>query len=264
MTTIEYREVVDDEEFCTRAATTEDGVKSLEGYAIRFGVWSLDLGGFKERIAAVAVEKTLGRNGKRNDIYALHNHDSSKVLGNTRAGTLVLTPDERGLHDKIAMPDTSYANDLLVSVGRRDVRGQSFGMSVPKGGDEWNSDFTERQVNELRLHEVSVVTFPAYPQTSISARSLAMFAAATGTERDELAEAFEALRSGVELTDEYRDLLVEAVHRSRTEPDEATEVVRAIEDATEDTEAIDLAQRAALADHFALIERKHSLQLASL
>lgn len=263
MTTIEYRELVDDEEFETRAAVTDDGGKSLDGYAIRFNVWSLDLGGWKERIAPVAVDKTLKRNGTRNDIYALANHDSGKVLGNTRSGTLVLTPDDRGVHDKIALPDTSYANDLHVVVDRKDVRGQSFGMSVVN--DEWNTDFTERQVNELRLHEVSVVTFPAYPQTSISARSLAMFAAKTGTERDDLANAFEALRSGADLSDEHRDLLVEAVNRSRTDVDEAGAVIEQLNDeARAESEAADLAQRAALADHFALIERKHSLQLASL
>ena len=109
------------------------------------------------------------------------------------------------------------------------MRGQSFGFSVPRGGDEWNSDFTERTVTEFRLHEVSVVTFPAYTQTSVSARSLAMFEAESGRDRDDLASAWDSFMRG-EMTAEHADVLIEAVQRKHPRSDEAAEVVEQIED----------------------------------
>lgn len=228
-TVVEYREITDDGEFETRATVAEDGSKVLEGYAFRYNAWSLDLGGFRERLAPGAADVTLRA---RNDIKALANHDSSKVLGSTRAHTLTIESDSAGARDRIALPDTTYANDLWVSVDRRDVRGQSFGMSVV--ADEWNADYTERIVHEFRLHEVSVVTFPAYPQTSVSARSLAMFEARSGRSRDDLAAAIEALRSG-SLTDDLADVLTEAIQRSRGVSDEdAADTIRAIEEVAED------------------------------
>ena len=133
MTVIEYREVADVEEFETRASVTDDGAKVLSGYAFRYNSWSLDLGGFKERLAPSSADKTLRA---RNDIKALANHDSSKVLGSTKARTLEIESDSAGARDVITLPDTTYAHDLWTVVDRRDVRGQSFGMSVVADGIE--------------------------------------------------------------------------------------------------------------------------------
>lgn len=234
MTVIEYREVADVEEFETRASVTDDGAKVLSGYAFRYNSWSLDLGGFKERLAPSSADKTLRA---RNDIKALANHDSSKVLGSTKARTLEIESDSAGARDVITLPDTTYAHDLWTVVDRRDVRGQSFGMSVV--ADEWNADYTERVVNEFRLHEVSVATFPAYPSTSVSARSLAMFEARSGRSRDDLAAAIDALRSG-EMTDEYADLLTEAIQRSRGVSDEDAAAVLEQVDELRDAEPADV------------------------
>lgn len=230
MATIEYREITDDGEFETRASVTDDGSKVLEGYAFRYGSWSLDLGGFRERLAPGAADVTLR---SRNDIKALANHDSSKVLGSTRAKTLTIESDSAGARDRIVLPDTSFANDLWVSVDRRDIRGQSFGFSTVS--DEWNSDYTERTITEFRLHEVSVTAFPAYPTTSVSARALAMFEARSGRSRDDLANAIEALRNGV-VTDEHADILAEAIQRSRgVSDDDAAALIRDVEQLSEET-----------------------------
>lgn len=234
MTTIEYREVADDLHE-TRASVNADGSKSLEGYAIRFDVWSQDLGGFRERLSPDSTDATLRA---RNDVKALVNHESRLVIGSTRAKTLVLESTAQGVRDHIALPDTSYANDLHTVVDRGDVRGQSFGFSVPRGGDAWNSDFTERTVLALRLHEVSVVTFPAYVQTSVSARSLAMFEAESGRDREDLATAWGAFMRG-EMTAEHADTLIEAVQRKHPRSDEAADVVEQIEDVRDaDPEAV--------------------------
>ena len=166
MTVIEYREVADVEEFETRASVSDDGAKILSGYAFRYNSWSLDLGGFKERLAPSSADKTLRA---RNDIKALANHDSSKVLGSTKARTLEIESDSAGARDIITLPDTTYAHDLWTVVDRRDVRGQSFGMSVV--ADEWNADYTERRILEVKLFDVSVVTYPANPATVVQLRA---------------------------------------------------------------------------------------------
>src|SRR5690349_13705723 len=72
---------------------SEDG-KKLRGYAIVFGSMSVDLGGFRELIAPEAVDRTLGAAA---DVRALVDHDSGKVIGRTRAGTLQLKKDSKGL-----------------------------------------------------------------------------------------------------------------------------------------------------------------------
>ena len=140
----------------------------IEGYAAVFDQWSEDLGFFREKIRMGAFAKTI----KEADIRALFNHDPNYVLGRNRAATLELSEDDHGLEMKITPPDTSYANDLRESIERGDIDQASFGFGTIR--DEWNheTDPPERELIELRLYDVSVVTYPAYPQTSVSARTL--------------------------------------------------------------------------------------------
>jgi uncharacterized protein len=147
-----------------RAETGPDaGV--LRGYAIRFNEPSLDLGGFREIIAPSAVRRMLTGSP---DVRAFVDHDPAKVIGRNRAGTLQYKADTGGLSVEIYPPNTSIARDLLVSVERRDITGMSFQFNAID--DEWALDdknFPRRTVTDMRVSEVSVVTFPAYPTTSI-------------------------------------------------------------------------------------------------
>ena len=146
----------------------------IEGYAEVFDQWSEDLGFFREKIRQGAFAKTI----KEADIRALFNHDPNYVLGRNRAATLELSEDDHGLEMRITPPDTSYANDLRESIDRGDIDQASFGFGTVR--DLWDHDAEppERELIELRLYDVSVVTYPAYPQTSVSARTLgAMFVA---------------------------------------------------------------------------------------
>ena len=146
----------------------------IEGYAAVFDQWSEDLGFFREKIRQGAFAKTI----KEADIRALFNHDPNYVLGRNRAATLELSEDDHGLEMRITPPDTSYANDLRESIDRGDIDQASFGFGTVR--DLWDHDAEppERELIELRLYDVSVVTYPAYPQTSVSARTLgAMFVA---------------------------------------------------------------------------------------
>lgn len=209
---IEYRHIAGD--LAELRADDESEGKRLKGYAAKFNSRSEDMG-FRETIDPEAFTKTLK---SRNDVKALVNHDTSMVIGSTRAGTLTLALDERGLADDIDLPDTTYANDLHVVVKRGDVSGQSFGFSVVR--DEWSKDYSERRLLEVRLHEVSVVTFPAYKASTVSARALARLAHRTQQDAEALADAMTALEAGGELSPDQAALLMEAVDRSTAKADE--------------------------------------------
>lgn len=190
---------------------TSDGM-TLTGYAARFNEPSEPLP-FVERIAPGAFKRSLR---SKNDIKLLWNHDSSMVLGSTRAKTLSLFEDERGLRVEAMLPDTSAGRDAKVLIQRGDVTGFSFGFTVPKGGDSWNSDGTERTLKSVRLHEVSVgVAFPAYPSTNGTAqvRSLDKLATRAEVDADALAVAFDKLEAGDDITADERDLLATVIDK---------------------------------------------------
>jgi len=145
----------------------DDG--GIVGYAAVFNEWSQPLGFFKERIRPGAFKKTL----EDSDVRALFNHDPNYVLGRNTAGSLDLKEDKQGLRFSINPPATQWANDLQVSVKRGDIDQASFGFEAIK--DDWDhkSEPMERELIEVRLFDVSVVTYPAYTQTKVTARSLA-------------------------------------------------------------------------------------------
>lgn len=141
----------------------------IVGHAAVFNALSEDLGGFREKIAPGTFAKTI----KADDIRALFNHDSAFVLGRNKAGTLDLEEDREGLAISIDPPDTTFARDLLVSIERGDISQMSFGFRTVS--DEWADQDKQtpvRTLTEVRLLDVSPVTFPAYPQTDVALRAL--------------------------------------------------------------------------------------------
>lgn len=141
----------------------------LVGYASIFDAWSEDLGGFRERVQPGAFANAV----KNSDVRALINHDPSLILGRTKNGTLSVREDDTGLWMEVTLPDTQYARDLVESVKRGDIDQMSFGFSVLNDDWVWADDGTIRRtiIEVDRLYDVSPVTYPAYPQTSVSARS---------------------------------------------------------------------------------------------
>jgi hypothetical protein len=84
----------------------------------------------------------------------------------------------------------------------------SFGFSVPKNGDIWNEERTERTLKEVRLHEVSIVTsFPAYASTTAQVRTIDILAKRAGCEVDRVADAIRSIESGGELSSEQREVI---------------------------------------------------------
>jgi hypothetical protein len=185
---------------------------TFAGYAAVFNSDSEPLP-FLEQIRPGAFQRTLGA---RNNVKMFVNHDDTMVLASTRSGTLRLSEDGRGLRAEADLPDTTYARDLAVLMSRGDVDSMSFGFSVPRGGDEWSQDGARRYLNEIRLHEVSVVTgFPAYEATSATIRKAQILAQRTQTDADALADALTALESGNTISDDQASLLVDVVERQR-------------------------------------------------
>lgn len=146
----------------------EDGSRRIEGYAAVFDVLSVPLWGFRERIRPGAFARTI----READVRALWNHDSNFVLGRTKSGTLDLAEDDIGLRIAIRPPETQWARDLMVTIERGDVDQMSFGFVV--AGESWHTEGNEtiREVEDVDLFDVSPVTFPAYPQTTVQVREL--------------------------------------------------------------------------------------------
>lgn len=151
-----------------------DASRKIRGYAIVFDALSQDLGGFREIIKPEAVNRTLS---EALDVRALVDHDSSKVIGRIRSGTLSLRKDRRGLRADIDPADTTTGRDILELVRRGDISGMSFAFRTLT--DEWRMEDGEtiREVLDMTISEVSIVSFPAYQQTSVEVaqRSLRAF-----------------------------------------------------------------------------------------
>jgi len=166
------------------ARQAEDGTMRLSGYAAVFNDSSVPLP-FKESIAPGAFRKTLSETP---DVRLLINH-SGLPLARTKNGTLTLTEDDRGLYMDATIADTSEGRDLYKLVERGDVDQMSFAFRVIR--QKYNDDRSQRTLTEVSLADgdVSVVTYPAYPTTSVEAR-------------EALRKAIDAVKEGREVTGE--------------------------------------------------------------
>jgi hypothetical protein len=161
----------------------EGGAPTIIGHPLLYDVWSEDLGGFRERIRSGAASTTI----LQKNIKLLFNHDPNIVLASRGSGTLDLTEQVKGVRMRATAPANQFINDLVLEPMRRgDIDQMSFAFRVtgsawnsrdggkpPLGtGEIWNSDYTEREILQLVMFDVSVVTFPAYAQTDASVRTL--------------------------------------------------------------------------------------------
>ena len=152
------------EDFKTR---DDDGNPIIEGYFAVFNsnyeLWE----GAVETIAPTAFDNSL-----QNDVRALINHDTTLVIGRTTNNTLELKVDSRGLWGRIRInPKDSDAMNIHARVERGDVSQCSFGFFIRSEETEFLDDGTIKwTLTDVDLFEVSCCTFPAYEETSISAR----------------------------------------------------------------------------------------------
>lgn len=153
-----------------RAESKEgEGLPEILGYAALFNV-ATDLGYGTESIAQGAFSESLQRG---DDVRALFNHDPNLILGRTKAGTLALNEDLKGLKVRILPPDTTLGKDLVKSIERGDISQMSFGFYIDAEeisySDNGNPHFT---IVRASLFDVSPVTFPAYEETEVEVSSM--------------------------------------------------------------------------------------------
>jgi uncharacterized protein len=205
--------------FEIREVEGTDGM-TFEGYASVFNSESEDLGGFRETVAPGAFKRSLQ---SRNDIKMLFNHDTGAILGSTRSGSMTLVEDERGLKVRATLPQTSLANDVAELIRTGIVDSMSFGFSVIR--DSWDASGTNRVLEAVRLHEVSIVAFPAYSGTAgtTTMRGLDKVAERANVDADELADALLKLEEGAELSIDEATMLSRVVDELKPATDEAAE-----------------------------------------
>lgn len=150
------------------------GVRTISGYAVRFGELSHNLGGFRERIAHSAWDPAAASG----DVIATFNHDKNLLLGRVSAGTLRISRDAEGLWFELDLPDTAAGRDVGELVRTRNVAGCSFTFAVRPGGvrvaddRDPESGLPIREITAMEVYEVGPVVTPAYPTTTVGARSL--------------------------------------------------------------------------------------------
>ncbi|WP_408612409.1 phage major capsid protein [Limosilactobacillus avium] len=150
------------------AKTAQNSPKKLSGYAIVWNTPSKDLGGFKEVVSPDALKGV-----DLSNVLMLNDHDYTQVLASVKAGTLKLTPDDKGLHFEATLPDTTTANDVFANVQAGNLDSCSFSFDIDDGSDEWDKDDQgniTRTINQIKdLFECSIVAVPAYDSTNVNA-----------------------------------------------------------------------------------------------
>ena len=137
----------------------------IEGYAANFEQRT-DLGYFKEEIARGAFDDVM-----EDDVRLLLNHEGAPMARTTN-GTLELSIDDTGLKYRAALADTQDGRDLYKLIKRGDISQSSFAFTIAE--QEWSEDRSTRTVTKMaRLLDVSPVTYPAYPTTTVAARQMA-------------------------------------------------------------------------------------------
>jgi len=145
---------------------TQEG-RTVEGYAAVFSS-PTDMGWYNEVIEPGAFDAA-----DLNDVRALFNHDPDHLLARTSSKTLEVNVDEKGLFYSFEMPNTTLGNDVLEMIRRGDLSQSSFAFRVAEQNwleREGRPDL--RQITKIDMvADVSPVTYPAYADTSVAARS---------------------------------------------------------------------------------------------
>ncbi len=142
------------------AAVFYDGTPETE--------YELPWGDSVERIMPGAFDRALK---EKDDTRGLFNHNADKVLGRTASGTLRLSVDKVGLRYSIDPPNTQTASEVVTLIERGDVTGSSLAFKVTD--EEWKTvdEVDIREIQGVRLFDVSPVTYPAYDKTTTGLRA---------------------------------------------------------------------------------------------
>lgn len=166
--------------------TADDGnPKHLSGYAVVFNSPSKDLGNFREVIDPHAFDNT-----DLSDVYMVNDHNMSQVLASTKAGTLKLNVDAKGLHFDADLADTTVADDAATNVEAGNLSAMSFSFIAADDGDQFSKDDSGQVIRTITdvksLFDVSLVAIPAYDDTNVQVdkRSYTAWLAQSQTRKD--------------------------------------------------------------------------------
>jgi hypothetical protein len=166
----------DNPDISLRASMDGDNMV-LEGYAALSNVESRLISENGKKFVEV-LERGAFSDVTNNDVYLTFNHSKDKILARTTNKTLSLNEDDKGLHFRATLNNTSDSKNLYEMVSRGDVTENSFAFTVGEG-QKWSRNVEGvplRRISRIsNLHDVSVVTKAAYPQTEVYARGLDEF-----------------------------------------------------------------------------------------
>jgi HK97 family phage prohead protease len=188
---------------------------TISGYAAVFNSDSEPLP-FIERIAPGAFQRSLK---SRNEIKLLWNHDSGEPMASLRGGSLRLWEDDRGLAYEATLANTTRGRDVAELIRSKVIDAMSFGFNVIK--DTWD-ERGNRTLESVRIHEISVVSYPAYTATSgtVQVRSTDGSEEQTaGIDAEALADALLRLESGEELEVEHAQIIKDVVSKLEKTPE---------------------------------------------
>jgi hypothetical protein len=153
-----------------------NGGRTIVGYAAVFydGTPATEYALFEdlhERIMPGAFDRVIS---DRHNVAALFNHDANVILGRTKAGTMRLSVDSKGLRYEIDAPETEQARAVITAIDRQDVAGSSFKFRVLKQMFVSGGDFDIREIHDLTMdnRDCGPVVHPAYEAATVSMRSL--------------------------------------------------------------------------------------------
>ena len=190
-----------------------DGM-TISGYAAVFNSDSEPLP-FIERIAPGAFQRSLK---SRNEIKLLWNHDAGEPMASLRGGSLRLWEDKHGLAYEAKLANTTRGRDVAELIRSRVIDAMSFGFNVIK--DTWD-ERGNRTLESVRIHEISVVSYPAYTATSgtVQVRSADADNGSSGIDAEALADALLRLESGEELEIEHAQIIKDVVSKLEKTPE---------------------------------------------
>lgn len=177
---MEKRDLINVELTVTEVKENEDLI--IEGYGIKWNTLSSPIktkkqGIVREVVMKGAFEEDLSSEDKI--VYLLGQHDISNILGRTDNGSLEVYEDDVGLKLRAILPNTDYGKDIYTLVKDGYIKNMSIGFSVVSNGDEYETRRNKhsgevikfRIIKQAKLHEVSLVTIPAYKSSEVSVRS---------------------------------------------------------------------------------------------
>lgn len=157
-------------------ANGEGKMPTVRAYAIVYDQKSENLGSTMWEWYEICERGCASDTIKSDPIVGLFNHSPDSVMGATYSSTLRVGEDNIGIWFEADLPDTTWARDLVKSIERGDIRGCSFAFETLTEKWEILDGKEVRRLIKIRLYDVSVVTFPAYPATNgtVGLRSILM------------------------------------------------------------------------------------------